>query len=250
MKESPAGLYIVTGSSRGLGAALAAQLLQQGHSVLGLARHTTDTLPASPRCIQWALDLADPVAAAARLSDWLATLDSTHFTSANLLNNAGVLSRMGPIDDSSSDDLSNALRVGLEAPMLLTASFLRATRAWAVPRRVLNVSSGLGRRAMAGSASYCAAKAGLDHFSRCTALDEAQRPNGARIVSLAPGVIDTDMQASLRNSDPNGFPERDSFLRLKADGRLVSAHDTAACVLAFLHRPDFGEKTVADVRND
>ena len=250
MKQAPAGLYIVTGTSRGLGAALAAQLLRQGHTVLGMARHVTDTLPAGPRLIQWALDLADPLAVAARLEEWLTNLDGTRFSSANLVNNAGVLSRIGPIDDIRNDDLSNALRVGLEAPMLLTAAFLRATRAWAAPRRVLNVSSGLGRRAMAGSASYCAAKAGLDHFSRCTALDEAQRPNGARIVSLAPGVIDTDMQTSLRNSDPRGFPERDSFLRLKTDGQLVSARDTAASVLAFLHRPNFGDKTVADVRTD
>jgi NAD(P)-dependent dehydrogenase (short-subunit alcohol dehydrogenase family) len=117
-------------------------------------------------------------------------------------------------------------------------------------RRVLNISSGLGRRAMAGSASYCAAKAGLDHFTRCTALDEAERPNGARVVSLAPGVIDTDMQVSLRGSDPEGFPERDSFVRLKSDGKLASPGDTATRVLAFLHRADFGDKTIADIRTD
>ena len=250
MGGTTTGLYIVTGSSRGLGAALAAQLLQQGHTVLGMARRTNDTLPAGPGLTQWALDLADPVPAAARLEAWLATLDGTRFASANLVNNAGLLSRIGPIDNTTSGDLVNALRVGLEAPMLLSAAFLRATRAWPGQRRVLNISSGLGRRAMAGSASYCAAKAGLDHFTRCTALDEAQRPNGARIVSLAPGVIDTDMQADLRDSDPQGFPEQAHFIRLQADGRLTSAHDTAALVLDFLHRPDFGEKPIADVRTD
>jgi len=250
MKKAAPGLYIVTGSSRGLGAALAAELVRQGHAVLGIARHSTGMQPAGPAFTGWALDLADPVPAASRLGDWLATLDSTRFASANLVNNAGVLSRMGPIDETTSDDLSNALRVGLEAPVLLAAAFLRATRAWPVPRRVLNISSGLGRRAMAGSASYCAAKAGLDHFTRCTALDEAERSNGARIVSLAPGVIDTDMQAHLRDSDPQRFPDRDTFLQLKTDGQLVSAHDTATRVLAFLHRPDFGEKSIADIRTD
>jgi NAD(P)-dependent dehydrogenase (short-subunit alcohol dehydrogenase family) len=250
MGNAATGLYVVTGSSRGLGAALVAQLLHQGHTVLGIARHPHDTLPTGPALTQWALDLADPAPAATRLGEWLATLDGTRFSSANLVNNAGVLSRIGPIDDTSSEDLSTALRVGLEAPMLLTAAFLRATLGWPGVRRVLNISSGLGRRAMAGSASYCAAKAGLDHFTRCTALDEAERPNGARVVSLAPGVIDTDMQVSLRGSDPEGFPERDSFVRLKSDGKLASPGDTATRVLAFLHRADFGDKTIADIRTD
>lgn len=245
-----AALYVVTGTSRGLGAALAAQLLAAGHTVLGLARRPLE-VPGQPpgHFEQWACDLNEPAPVAARLEAWLAGRDGTTFDAAHLVNNAGVLSRVGPIDDTSADDLARALRVGLEAPMLLTAAFLRGTRTWPGARRVLNVSSGLGRRAMAGSASYCAAKAGLDHFTRCTALDEAERPNGARIVSLAPGVIDTDMQAHLRDSDPAGFPDRENFLQLKAGGLLVTAEDTATRVLAWLHRPDFGTVPVADVRN-
>ena len=135
--------------------------------------------------------------------------------------------------------------------MLLTAAFVRATQTWPARRRVLNISSGLGRRAMAGSAAYCAAKAGMDHFSRAVALDEAQRTNGrgARIVSLAPGVIDTDMQVQLRGADPAGFPEQGNFIKLKENGQLSSAQDAAARVLAYLRRPDFGANPVADVRD-
>ena len=105
---------------------------------------------------------------------------------------------------------------------------------------------------MAGSAVYCAAKAGMDHFSRAVALDEqhrADRAGGARIVSLAPGVIDTDMQTQLRAADASGFPEQDLFRNLHAQGQLTSPHDAAARVLAYLRREDFGEKPVADVRD-
>lgn len=248
-----AALYIVTGSSRGLGAAMAEQLLQPGHRVLCMARRANDALAdlASRRGAsleQWQVDLAAPAPVAARLDAWLGALDGTRITSAALINNAGVLSRMGPIDATTSDDLANALRVGLEAPMLLTAAFLRQTRQWTGPRKVLNISSGLGRRAMAGSASYCAAKAGLDHFSRCTALDEAARANGARIVSLAPGVIDTDMQTELRAGDPADFPDRANFVKLKTAGQLVTPEDTAKRVLAWLAREDFGQTVIGDVR--
>ena len=67
------------------------------------------------------------------------------------------------------------------------------------------MSSGLGRRAMAGSAAYCAQKAGLDHFARALALEEQARPHGARVASVAPGIIDTDMQKQLRGADPQRF---------------------------------------------
>src|SRR5690349_7318218 len=101
---------------------------------------------------------------------------------------------------------------------------------------------------MAGSAVYCAAKAGMDHYTRAVALDEAHRGDAVRIVSLAPGVIDTGMQAQLRGAEPRGFPEQAMFRDLHANRQLTSAHDAAARVLAFLGRDDFGAKPVADVR--
>ena len=85
--------------------------------------------------------------------------------------------------------------------MLMTGAFLHATEHWSVPRKVLNISSGLGRRAMASQTAYCAAKAGMDHFTRCLALEEAIKPAGAKVCSLAPGVIDTDMQVQLRSAN-------------------------------------------------
>ena len=246
-------LYIVTGTSRGLGAALAEQLLGADVTLLGIARRSRPELQAAAsardaRVEQWEADLAEPVAVAARLERWLAGFDANAVRGATLINNAAALSRVGPIDADDDAAIATAMRVGLEAPMLLTAAFLRATREWAAPRRVLNISSGLGRRAMAGAAAYCAAKAGMDHFSRAVALDEAARSNGARIVSLAPGVIDTDMQVALRSADPGGFPEQSVFKGLKTSGQLTSASDAAARVVAFLARADFGTEPVADVR--
>jgi NAD(P)-dependent dehydrogenase (short-subunit alcohol dehydrogenase family) len=166
-----------------------------------------------------------------------------------LINNAGLLGPVGPIDRADPERLAAALRVDLEAPLLLTAAFLRATRDWAIDKRVLNISSGAGRRPIAGWAAYCAAKAGLDHYSRVVALDEALLPHPARIVSLAPGIIDTDMQGELRTADAPGFPEKSHFVELKVSGQLPSPHAAAARVLAYLARPDFGTQPVADVRD-
>ena len=133
--------------------------------------------------------------------------------------------------------------------MLLTAAFLKATQAWNLPRKVLNISSGLGRRAMASQSAYCAAKAGMDHFTRCLALDEARHPQGAKVCSLAPGVIDTDMQIQLRGADIAEFPDQNNFLNLKLKNQLTSPAEAAKQVLGYLARPDFGSNPVADVRD-
>ncbi len=81
------------------------------------------------------------------------------------------------------------------------------------------------------------------------ALDEANLQNGAKIVSLAPGVIDTDMQTELRDSDPRAFPSQPQFAAMKAGGQLLSPAAAASKVLAYLARADFGSQPVADVRD-
>lgn len=243
-------LYILTGGSRGMGLAMARQLLRPGNTLVSISRNANPELaaPAGAALEQWTLDLSQGAQAAERLRAWLAAQPAGRFTSATLINNAGVIPRVAPLSDSNPADLAHALRVGLEAPMQLMAAFLGATGGWTVPRKVLNISSGLGRRAMASQAAYCAAKAGMDHFTRCVALDEAAKPHGAKVCSLAPGVIDTDMQIQLRGADPAAFPDVQNFANLKTGGVLTSPADAAARVLAWLQRPDFGANPVADVR--
>ena len=218
--------------------------------MLALSRGSVDLGSAHPgQLTQWSVDLSDAASAARRLAAWLAERDSSALTSAALINNAGVVSRLAPLSDVGPADLVNALRVGLEAPALLTAAFLNATARWTVPRKVVLVSSGLGRKAMAASASYCAAKAGLDHLARAVALEEAAKPNGARIVSLAPGVIDTDMQVHLRSADPSLFPDQHRFAAMKSGGQLDSPTAAAIKLLNYLDRADFGANPVGDVRD-
>ena len=246
-------LTILTGASRGMGLAMATQLLTPGNTLLCISRQVNAQLAEHAQALgvhllQWTEDLTQGQAVSQRLEAWLRSQNGTDFSSAHLINNAGVIPPIAPLSLRDPADLAHALRVGLEAPMLLCAVFLRATGQWPGTRKILNISSGLGRRAMASQAAYCAAKAGMDHFTRCLALDEALKPRGAKVCSLAPGVIDTEMQLQLRSADDALFPDRSGFAGLHQGGQLTSPEEAARRVLAYLARADFGQNPVADVR--
>lgn len=247
-------LTIMTGASRGMGLAMARQLLTEGHSLLCISRQSSDALAAHAlslggSLVQWQRDLSDSLALGKELKTWLLSVKEQNWASVSLINNAGTIAGISPLQDANGSDLCHALRVGLEAPMVLSAAFLGATKSWRMPRKLLNISSGLGRRAMASQAAYCAAKAGMDHFTRCVSLEEASASNGAKVCSLAPGVIDTDMQQHLRSADPTAFADIEAFKNLKSSGSLASAEDAAASVLSYLARTDFGSNPVGDIRD-
>ena len=237
-----------------MGLAMARQLLQEGHDLLCISRRANAELAAlaqtqGRRCEQWERDLTEAAPVAEALAAWLAVQPTHSVASITLINNAALIPEIGPLDSLNASGLATALRVGLEAPMMLTGAFLRATAGWNVPRKVLNISSGLGRRAMGSQAAYCATKAGMDHFTRCVALEQQPLPNGARVCSLAPGVIDTDMQVQLRGADPARFPDVGHFIGFKDKGLLSSPEQAAHHVLAYLTRADFGSNPVGDVRD-
>jgi NAD(P)-dependent dehydrogenase (short-subunit alcohol dehydrogenase family) len=102
---------------------------------------------------------------------------------------------------------------------------------------------------MASQAPYCGAKAAMDHFTRCLALEEAIKPHGAKVCSLAPGVIDTDMQVQLRSAPDAKFPDKAAFVSMKTQGSLTSPQEAAGRLIAYLSRSDFGSNPVADVRD-
>ena len=231
---------VLTGHSRGLGAAIAAELAGRGIAVLALAREPRAELAGMT---QMPLDLSDTTA----LSAWLAGGALQAFLAdadtALLVNNAGMLQPVGPLPGQAPDEVARAISLNVAAPLMLAAA---VAAAGAAERRVLHVSSGAGRNAYPGWAVYCASKAALDHHARAAALDEAA---GLRVVSLAPGVIDTDMQASIRATSVDQFPLRERFRELKASGALLSPEDCAQRLVEFALSPDFGATAVADLRD-
>lgn len=220
---------VLTGHSRGLGAALARQLASHDIEVLGISSAQ--------------VDLADATA----LTRWIAGGELGRFLagseSVGLINNAGMLQPIGPLDTQNVDVVLRAVTLNVGAALALSAAFVRAT-ARRRDRRIMHVSSGAGRKAYAGWDVYCATKAALDHHARCVALEHTP---GLLIASVAPGVIDTDMQAEIRASTAARFPQRERFVGFHERGELPRPDDVATRLVEFFLGDEFGREPVADV---
>ena len=259
---------IVTGHSQGLGQAIAADLLGRGWRVLGLSRSGWPPELASqyPGLTEVALDLADGPALAAwlagsALADALAGVvgmagcggvpgSASAGVAAQagqvlLVNNAGLVSPIGPPGGQGAAAVMQAVALNVAAPLALADAWVAAT-AGVPDRRIVHISSGAARNAYAGWSVYCATKAALDMHARAVQLDAVA---GLRIESLAPGVIDTGMQAHIRATDASQFPLVGRFQGLHRDGALQSPSDVARRLLHHVLGGAFGAEAVRDLRD-
>lgn len=236
---------IVTGHSAGLGEAIARALLARNIPVLGLARRAHPGLSqAFPAAFtEVALDLGDTTAvlgflASPAWSAWVQDADALW-----LINNAATL---GPVAAPGTQDgaqMATAISLNVTAPMLLSNAVIQACTG---PIRIVHVSSGAARSAYAGWSIYGASKAALDHHARCVQQDGLAR---VRIASIAPGVIDTEMQTAVRACSSTQFPLVDRFHALKASGQLASPQQVANKLLGYMASDGFGTQPCVDLRD-
>jgi benzil reductase ((S)-benzoin forming) len=184
---------LVTGHSRGLGAALTKHALASGHQVYGLSR---SLLKASgPGLYQGQCDLARHetiVPALTRLVPSDDTLEQVYL-------NAGVLGRISALRDSSLQEIATVMDINVWANKLIIDWLAARTTP---PRRIVLISSGAGVVGHHGWGAYALSKAALNMLAQLYAHDMP----ATQLLALAPGLVDTDMQAALRQVDGQSFP--------------------------------------------
>lgn len=240
-------LVVITGCSRGLGHAMAQQLLEAGHVVLGISRSAMHFSDPQHHFVGVQADLAEPHDCH-KAQDWLSQqLRHTSASRVDFIHNAGVLGPMALSHDTALADqaaITHALQINLSAVMALTATFLQHTTA-VLDRRIVFISSGAGRAPVPGWAVYGASKAALDYYAQTL---QAEAHAHLRCVAIAPGVIDTAMQQHIRQHSNEQFPNVGRFLALHEQGQLQSPQATATQLIDYLERPDFGAQTLDDIR--
>jgi NAD(P)-dependent dehydrogenase (short-subunit alcohol dehydrogenase family) len=238
---------VVTGASRGLGAGLAVHFAASGLHLGLCARHkprlavrTRPTAQAghivsSETPVLSAVDVTDREALA-RFADAVVE----RFGRIDLwVNNAGLLGPIAPL--ALADGAALAETIAVNVTGVANGSSVFAAHVRERPGRgvLVNISSGAATKPYEGWAAYCASKAAVDQLTRVVALEEAR--HGLAAYAVSPGLVDTEMQVSIRAADAAWFPERERFRRVAEEHRFNSPGWVAEHILALAfgtERPD------------
>jgi benzil reductase ((S)-benzoin forming) len=245
--------YIITGTSRGLGNAMARLLLERGTPVVGIARSENSELLESARhrggrLMQLAGDIGVLEKVPGMVRDALSWLGVESGDSVTLVNNAGVLEPIAFLKELDSRELEHHMRVNLLAPALLSGAFLRETEGRGLRRRITNITTGAAKKPYPGWSAYCSAKAGLNMLTQVTAEEVEKDEDAPRVIAVAPGVVETEMQRTIWKTDASRFPTKEKFLRLREEGRLADPLEAAAKVIRAIEDSSIASGEIVDIR--
>ena len=228
---SAPSVVIVTGASRGIGAAIVDRLRQARAAVVAVSRSPDAAGTAAQnarrdsRVHPITADIANPDTGAQVVAETIATFGRLDA----LVNNAGILEPVSRIADADPDAWQYNLAVNLFGPFYLSRAAIAHLRP--VGGRIVNVSSGAAVKAIQGWSAYCVAKAAITHFTRQLAAEEPAIVS----VALRPGVVDTAMQRLIRHEGPSVMtPDMSAYFQALKDREELLAPEIPARAAAWL----------------
>lgn len=225
MKKS---LYIITGASSGLGLALAKQVLNEGHDVVGLSRSKpalfgiqfikTDLSKAKELTIKKTIyNNLKKVATARELSN---------YNKIVLVNNAATIEPIGPVGSLKPQAIDTHIFLNLTAPILLINYFLEIFKLYKGEKLICNISSGAAGFAIPSWSLYCGTKAGINMFTETMSL-QFKKSDKIKAICYSPGIMDTPMQGVIRSKSLKEFPDVGRFKGYKKNKELMSSEYVA-----------------------
>lgn len=206
-------LHIITGVSSGIGLALVSELISQGKMVLGIGRNSAIN---HPNYSFIKLDLSDKNA-----------VENFEFPTLtepfSLTYNAGVLGEIKPFGSQSIENASKVFQVNYLSATVLAHKALQNSHC----EQLIFISSGAANRAIPSWSQYCASKAALNIFAETLQLELEHQNRQCKVMSIAPGVVDTPMQSEIRSTTIVNFSSVQQFIDLHETNALSSASEVA-----------------------
>lgn len=235
-------IYIITGVSRGIGEAITRKLIKPGNILFCASRSLNEDLVDLASSLSVPLyysevDLTEVSACSLLIGDVFNRCDPGIINRIALINNAAMLEPVSRIEDLDVEAMQAHIALNLLTPAILISGFIRNTLGWNMPKVILNISSGASTIPYSGWSMYCSTKAALDMLTRTTGLEQSGKDYPVKTFALAPGIVETAMQSFIRSLDENQFAEKEFFVKLKTEGKLLSASDVAEIIVRSLFHP-------------
>jgi benzil reductase ((S)-benzoin forming) len=228
--------YIITGASRGIGEALTRRLIKSGNTLVAVSRNMNEDLVELAAGLNVPLfyfeyDLCFREQAELFINEVFSHIQLSESDRIALINNAGMLEPVAPLKSLDFELAEKHLNLNFLAPLVLSSVFISKTSALKIPKVILNISSGAAFIPYSGWSVYCSSKAGLDMLTQVAGLEQKAEIYPVKIFALAPGIIETAMQETIRKTADDKFPERENFIKLYEEGKLAKPDDVAVMIL-------------------
>jgi len=251
-KTKQMDFYIITGVSRGIGEAIARKLLVHGNTLFCVSRTMNEDLVETASSMHIPLyyheaDLSIQGSSESFMREVFTRIDPEMASRIALINNAGMLEPIAPIELASPAMMEKHLMLNLLAPSILISNFIEKTLKLPIPKVVLNISSGASTFPYSGWAMYCASKAGIDMLTRTIGLEQSSAVHPVKLIALAPGIVDTAMQTQIRHTERSMFAEKDKFIKLHEEGKLSDPQSVAGVIAASLFNPDIPQGCILNI---
>jgi benzil reductase ((S)-benzoin forming) len=229
---------MITGATRGLGESIAKRFIEKGISLINVSR--SDNASLRELCEERSLsyqffqcDLSDEQETEEMMRKAGGHVFNLKGDRIYLVQNAGVVTPINPSGQVDNSDLKKSVHVNLLSPMIVTNEMLKASQGSGSQLIMVNVSSGAGSRPVYGWSTYCSTKAGINMLTETVSLELSKNGSRHKVIAFSPGVMDTDMQGTIRSSSEESFADVENFKRYKEQGMLRDT-DTVAEVLVKL----------------
>ncbi len=238
--------YLVTGTTRGIGRALAKVILNNQDLLYSLS--SAPDMQEGGWC-NLQCDLSIPEQVIERGGSLVHKMGERHPDAMVLINNAATIDPIAPLDMLDSRQMLYHLQVNQAAPALLMSTFISRSTDFGSRRHIINISSGAAIHPYSGWAMYCAVKAALDMMTLCAALEQSTRSHPVWLSAVYPGKVDTQMQTTIRQADPVHFPLIENFIRAKQDGDLAAPMAVAQLLIELYRHGQFKNGCIYDLRS-